>query len=44
MKSYEGFENIDIRWNGWFIMMNMEVPAVFGMGLNPKLLIKTAAV
>ena len=43
MESYEGFEIIDIRWNAWFIMMVMEVPAVFGIGLDPKLLIKTAA-
>ena len=35
---------MDIRWNGCFIIMVMEVPAVFRKGLDPKLLIKTAAV
>ena len=44
MESYEGFEIIDIRLNGCFCMMVMEVPVVFGTGVDPKLLIKTAAV
>ena len=44
MESYEGFEIIDIRWNGSLIMTVMEVPAVFRRGLDPKLQIKTAAV
>ena len=41
MESYGGFEIMDIRWNGWLIMMLIEVPAVFGTGQDPTLPIKT---
>ena len=43
MESYEGFEIIDIRWNGCLVTMIIEVPAVFRKGLNPTLPIKTTA-
>ena len=41
MEKYEGFEKMEIRWNGSFIMMVIEVPAVFTRGLNPDLVIRT---
>ena len=44
MESYGGFEILDIRWNGWFITMLMEVPAVFRREQNHNLVLKTAAV
>ena len=42
--SYEGFDLLDIRWNGWVVMTVIEVHAVFRRVLAPKLLLKTAAV
>ena len=44
MESYERFEIMEIRWNGSFIMMVMQVPAVCRRGLHPDLVIRTAAV
>ena len=44
MESYKRVEIMDIRWNGWFITMLMEVPAVFRMEQNHNLVLKTAAV
>ena len=43
-ESYEGFDIIDIQWNGWLVMMVIEVSAVFRRGLNPTLPITTVAV
>ena len=40
--SYQGFENMEVRWNGWLILMVIKVPASFRRGLDPKLVIKTA--
>ena len=44
MESYGGFEIMYIRWNGWFITMLTEVPAVFRREQNHNLVLKTAAV
>ena len=44
MERYERFEIGDIGWDGLFIMMLMEVAAEFRRGLDPRFLVKTAAV